>query len=91
MNDVALAIYDWLLCVDQEFRFIWNWHSKVTASTLVYVLSRYVMLTSFILAFATIFPMLDIVSYLSTTLNALNGLIIVFLEVTVHHQPLIRL
>ncbi|KAI1784400.1 hypothetical protein LXA43DRAFT_1101438 [Ganoderma leucocontextum] len=56
----SILIYDWLLCLGQEVRFIWNWRSKVTSSSLVYALSRYAMLIEFLLAVATAYPMSDL-------------------------------
>ncbi|KAI1784391.1 hypothetical protein LXA43DRAFT_1101431 [Ganoderma leucocontextum] len=56
----AILVYDWFLCLGQEVRFIWNWHSKVTSSSLVYALSRYAMLIEALLAVATAYPMSDL-------------------------------
>ncbi|KAI1784398.1 hypothetical protein LXA43DRAFT_1123642, partial [Ganoderma leucocontextum] len=58
----AILVYDWFLCLDQEVRFIWNWRSKVTGSTLVYALSRYALLIYILLAVATNYPMSDLVT-----------------------------
>ncbi|KAM5536834.1 hypothetical protein V8D89_009552 [Ganoderma adspersum] len=32
---LALLVYDWFLCLDQEITFIWNWNSKITSTSLV--------------------------------------------------------
>ncbi|KAI1782330.1 hypothetical protein LXA43DRAFT_957545, partial [Ganoderma leucocontextum] len=56
----ALLVYDWLLCLSQEVRFIWNWRSGVTISSLLYVISRYMMLVYSFLSLATIHPMSDL-------------------------------
>ncbi|KAM5545062.1 hypothetical protein V8D89_001173 [Ganoderma adspersum] len=55
----ALVVYDWLLCLSQEVKFMWNGHSKVTASLLVYAFSRYSIFTQVVLSIATNFPMSD--------------------------------
>ncbi|KAI1786607.1 hypothetical protein LXA43DRAFT_48525 [Ganoderma leucocontextum] len=58
----AILIYDWLLCLDQEVRFIWNWRPGVSVvSLLLYALSRYALLISRILSIATNYPMSDLV------------------------------
>ncbi|KAI1786613.1 hypothetical protein LXA43DRAFT_897616, partial [Ganoderma leucocontextum] len=58
-------VYDWLLCLGQEVTFIWNWHSKVTGSSLVYAFSRYAILIKAILVVATIYPMSDLQAVVS--------------------------
>ncbi|KAI1784396.1 hypothetical protein LXA43DRAFT_1066798 [Ganoderma leucocontextum] len=57
----AILVYDWFLCLSQEVRFIWNWHSTVTSSSLVYALSRYAVLIEFLLVLATNYPMSDLI------------------------------
>ncbi|KAI1784403.1 hypothetical protein LXA43DRAFT_1101440 [Ganoderma leucocontextum] len=57
----VILVYDWFLCLGQEVRFIWNWHSKVTSSLLVYAFSRYAMLAQLLLVVATNYPMSDLV------------------------------
>ncbi|KAI1782262.1 hypothetical protein LXA43DRAFT_1104450 [Ganoderma leucocontextum] len=56
----AILIYDWFLCLGQEVRFIWNWHSKVASSSLVYAFSRYAVLIQLLLTVATNYPMSDL-------------------------------
>lgn len=63
---LVLLIYDWVLCLNREVEFIWNWHSKLTATSLVYAFSRYAMLIQTILTLATINPISDKVRNLAT-------------------------
>ncbi|KAI1781600.1 hypothetical protein LXA43DRAFT_671243 [Ganoderma leucocontextum] len=63
----AILIYDWTLCLGQEVRFIWGWHSKVISSALVYALSRYALLVTNLLAVATNYPMSDLVCRANTS------------------------
>lgn len=56
----ALLVYDWLLCLDQEFRLIWNWRSVVTIPSLLYAISRYLMLIYSLMSVVTIYPMSDL-------------------------------
>ena len=87
----ALLVYDWLLCLDQEVRFIWAWRSKrVTLSSIVYTLSRYTPLISNILAITTIYPMSDLVRNLAAAISSSNSLInahTVRTEVAYMHRP----
>ncbi|KAM5545174.1 hypothetical protein V8D89_001285 [Ganoderma adspersum] len=55
----ALLVYDWLLCLDHEARLIWNWHSRVAGSSLVYAFSRYAVLLSNFLSLLTSYPLSD--------------------------------
>ncbi|KAI1784404.1 hypothetical protein LXA43DRAFT_1123682 [Ganoderma leucocontextum] len=72
----AILIYDWFLCLGQEVRFIWNWHSKVTSASLVYALSRYAVLIQLLLVIASNYPMSDLVRNVATVLPS-NRLIVV--------------
>ncbi|KAM5545101.1 hypothetical protein V8D89_001212 [Ganoderma adspersum] len=56
----ALLVYDWLLCLHLEVRYIWKWRARVTLSTLVYTCSRYGMLLHNLLVVATVYPMSDV-------------------------------
>ncbi|KAI1786614.1 hypothetical protein LXA43DRAFT_1109322 [Ganoderma leucocontextum] len=56
----TILVYDWLLCLDEEVRFMWNGRSGVTVSWLVYGLSRYALLIQNLLGLATIYPMSDL-------------------------------
>ncbi|KAI1784388.1 hypothetical protein LXA43DRAFT_1042626 [Ganoderma leucocontextum] len=56
----AILVYDWFLWLDQEVRFIWNWHSKVTSPSLVYALSRYAVLIQLLVTVPTAYPMSDL-------------------------------
>ena len=57
----ALVVYDWCLCLSLEVRFIWEWRSRVTLSSLLYAFSRYGMVIQAILAIASNLPMSDLV------------------------------
>ncbi|KAM5545111.1 hypothetical protein V8D89_001222 [Ganoderma adspersum] len=58
MEIYSLFTYDWLLCLGEEIRFIWNWRSRgVTISSLVYAFSRYAWLIVSILPVMTMYPM----------------------------------
>ena len=78
---IALLVYDWILCLGKEARFIWGWHARFTATSLVYGFSRYAMLLQYILATTTILPMTDLVRNLTSTSTA-EGLTTVVVEVT---------
>ncbi|KAM5545100.1 hypothetical protein V8D89_001211 [Ganoderma adspersum] len=56
---LVILVYDWVLCLGQEIRFIWTWQSKVTGSSLLYAFSRYAILVKVILVVATTSPMSD--------------------------------
>ncbi|PIL32969.1 hypothetical protein GSI_05087 [Ganoderma sinense ZZ0214-1] len=56
----ALLVYDWLLCLGREVRFIWRWHSRATGSSLVYAVSRYAVIISNLLSILTAYPMSDL-------------------------------
>ena len=88
----ALLVYDWLLCLGQEIRFIWTWRSrKFTLSSLVYALSRYTPLISNILAVTTVYPMSDLVRNLVTDTISSDSLINTYAtraEVTYLYRPL---
>ena len=90
----ALLVYDWLLCLGQEIRFIWTWRSrKFTLSSLVYALSRYTPLISNILAVTTVYPMSDLVRNLATDTIPSDSLINAYAtraEVTYLYRPLPR-
>ena len=57
----ALLVYEWLLCLGQEVRFVWGRRSVATVASVVYILSRYAMLIQYVVAIATNFPMSDLV------------------------------
>lgn len=63
---LALLAYDWLLSFDREVRFIWNWQSRATVSSLLYVLNRYAPIIDTFLVTTTIYPMSDTVRILFT-------------------------
>ncbi|KAI1795425.1 hypothetical protein LXA43DRAFT_992745 [Ganoderma leucocontextum] len=77
----AILVYDWFLCLCQEVRFIWNWHSKVNSSSLVYSFSRYAVLIEALLIVATNYPMPDLVRNVTTILPS-NRLIVVYAELS---------
>ena len=77
---LALLVYDWLLCLDYEARLIWNWHSKVAGSSLVYACSRYAVLLSNFLSILTSYPLSDSVRILLASRSP-YPLIIVLVEV----------
>ena len=56
-----ILIYDWILCFDDEVRFVWKSDSGVTGTSLVYLLSRYMLLIQTLLAVVTAYPMSDLV------------------------------
>ena len=58
---LALVVYDWLLCFDQEVKYMWNRRSGGTISLLVYAFSRYMSIINFLLGVITIYPMSDLV------------------------------
>ena len=63
----GLLVYDWLLCLDQEIRFIWTWRSRgITLVSLVYLFSRYAMIAQMLLTIMTTYPMSDQVCCLTT-------------------------
>lgn len=70
---IALLVYDWLLCLRLEVRYIWKWRSRVTLSTLVYTCSRYGMLLHNLLVVATVYPMSDVVRVLVPVLLSTTG------------------
>ena len=79
---VALLIYDWLLCFDQEVEFIWNWCSqRLIISSLVYGFSRYALLIMNILTAVTTTPMSDLVRHLATMTVPPKALTIEYIEV----------
>ncbi|KAI1786620.1 hypothetical protein LXA43DRAFT_1099016 [Ganoderma leucocontextum] len=55
-----ILVYDWLLCLGQEVRYIWNWDSGLTGTSLVYALSRYMLLIQTFLAVVTNYQMSDL-------------------------------
>lgn len=84
---LALLVYDWLLCLDNEVRFIWNWRSRgVTISLIVYALSRYTWLIQNSISIATIYPMSDLVRHYLTvnTIVPSDVLFVVYLDVRGH-------
>lgn len=81
---LALLVYDWFLCLGQEVRFIWKWHTKITGTSLVYAFSRYAVLMLTLLSVATNYPMSDLVRSLAPPLS-LDTLNIVYVEVP--HRP----
>ncbi|KAM5545178.1 hypothetical protein V8D89_001289 [Ganoderma adspersum] len=68
----GLLVYDWLLCIGEEARFIWKWHSRATGSSLVYVFSRYAVLASNLLSILTVYPMSDSSSFSALRAYALS-------------------
>lgn len=56
---LAFLIYDWLLSFHREVRFIWNWQSRVTIPSVLYLLIRYMSIINNLLATATMHPMSD--------------------------------
>ncbi|KAM5545119.1 hypothetical protein V8D89_001230 [Ganoderma adspersum] len=58
----VILIYDWILCLDDEVRFVWKSDSGVTGTSLVYLLSRYMLLIQTFLAVVTAYPMSDLLS-----------------------------
>ena len=67
-STLALLVYDWLLCLDYEARLIWNWHSRVAGSSLLYAFSRYAVLMSNFLSILTAYPLSDSVCSFPATL-----------------------
>ncbi|KAM5543652.1 hypothetical protein V8D89_002903 [Ganoderma adspersum] len=57
----AFVIYDWLLCLGQEVKFIWGGRSRFTVASVVYAFSRYAIIIQNLMAIVTSFPMSDIV------------------------------
>ncbi|TBU40307.1 hypothetical protein BD309DRAFT_870522 [Dichomitus squalens] len=53
----AWLAYDWLLCFGEEIQLVWNWNSRRTGASLVYALSRYMLLLQNLLAVTSIVPM----------------------------------
>ena len=82
-SPLALLVYDWLLCLDHEARLIWNWHSRVAGSSLLYAFSRYAVLMSNFLSILTAYPLTDSVCSFPATL-ILCTLIITSTEVHAH-------
>ena len=80
---IALLVYDWLLCFEQEVKFIWTWRSRgITLASLVYMFSRYSWLMEGLLSVATIYPMSELVKYLTAAVQLLSDrLVIVYTEV----------
>ena len=64
-----ILVYDWILCFDDEVRFVWKSDSGVTGTSLVYLLSRYMLLIQTFLAVVTAYPMSDLVRARSTAVN----------------------
>lgn len=80
---VAVLIYDWLLCLDQEVRFMWTLRSQrvKAVSSLVYLFSRYALILELLLIILTIYPMSDLVRHLAEstiTVVPSNELIIIY-------------
>ena len=46
LTGVAITVWDWLLCFDQEVSLIWTSLRSVKASSVIYLLSRYTMIIS---------------------------------------------
>ena len=63
-----ILIYDWILCFDDEVRFVWKSDSGVTGTSLVYLCSRYMLLIQTFLAVVTAYPMSDLVRTHSSVL-----------------------
>ncbi|PIL32856.1 hypothetical protein GSI_04973 [Ganoderma sinense ZZ0214-1] len=55
-----ILIYDWILCLGDEVRFVWSSNSGVTGTSLVYLCSRYMLLIQTFLAVVTAYPMSDL-------------------------------
>lgn len=86
-STLALLVYDWLLCLDYEARLIWNWHSRVAGSSLLYAFSRYAVLMSNFLSILTAYPLSDSVCSFPVTL-ILCTLIVASAEVYAHRLSL---
>ena len=70
----ALLLYDWILSFDREVKFIWNWQSRFTVPSLLYVLIRYVSIINNLLPIATMFPMSNQVGNISAYLFIAHSL-----------------
>ena len=46
LTGVAITVWDWLLCFDQEVSLIWTSLRSVKVSSVIYLLSRYTMIIS---------------------------------------------
>ena len=71
---LALLAYDWFLCLGEESRLVWKGFGKITGSSLVYVLSRYMILIQTFLAVMTNYPMSNLVRALSTMCSMFSTL-----------------
>ena len=58
---IVWLAYDWLLCLGEEVQLVWSWKSRRTGASLVYALSRYMLLAQNLLALTTIAPMSTLV------------------------------
>ena len=85
---VAFLVYDWLLCIGNEVRFIWRSCSRrVTPSSLVYAFTRYMFIIQTLLAIVTIYPISDLVRHLLLTTVLSDRLIIAYIEVRSNSPP----
>lgn len=55
MDMTALTLYDYILCLDREYQYVWKTH-KSKASRLVYLYIRYISLLNFAMPLATLAP-----------------------------------
>ena len=60
-SPIVWLAYDWLLCLGEEVQLVWSWKSRRTGASLVYALSRYMLLAQNLLALTTIAPMSTLV------------------------------
>ena len=70
---LVVLVYDWLLCLGEEVRYVWNSGSGLTGTSLVYASSRYMLLIQTFLAMLTNYPMSDLVRTLAVTLLISRG------------------